>query len=71
MTNTTERIIAIAKMFGKGRIQVPKEAREALKLKDGDSIYFIENLRGRITIKKVPKLERAKVGRYTITERQQ
>jgi len=63
---SSKTIIAVAKMYGKGRVQFPKEVREILNLKDGDKIYFIHHELG-IIVEKAPKLKREKMGRYTVT----
>ena len=37
-----KEIVAIAKVFGRGRIQIPAEVRVRLNLKDGAEVLFIE-----------------------------
>jgi AbrB family looped-hinge helix DNA binding protein len=54
-----ETIIAISKMYGNGRVQVPKEVRVRLNLEDGDKVAFIEGEDGRIYIDKlIPRKSR-------------
>jgi AbrB family looped-hinge helix DNA binding protein len=51
-------IIAVTKVYGKGRIQLPKEVRLTLEVKDGDRIYFTQDELGRIYVEKAPKIEK-------------
>lgn len=37
------KIIALSKLSGKGRIQVPIEVRQSLNLKDGDDVFWVES----------------------------
>lgn len=58
-------IVAIAKMHGHGRLHIPKEIRELLDVSDGDKIYFIQNRKKQISIKKAPKIKEEKsMGTY-------
>ena len=56
-------IIATRRMGTRGRLQIPKEVRDKLGVKEGDLILFLEDYRGNIIIKKAPKIKK-----YTVTE---
>lgn len=45
-------IMGVRQLQDRGRLQVPKEVREDLNLADGDDIYWIKGLDGRIYIMK-------------------
>ena len=61
-------ILAVAKVHGKGRVQIPKQVREALKIEDGGRVYFIQDELGRIYIEKAPTLRRERKGKYAVVE---
>jgi AbrB family looped-hinge helix DNA binding protein len=55
-------IIAVSRVYGKGRLQLPKEVRLALGVGDGDRVLFVRDAEGRITIERAsPKRG---VGKY-------
>lgn len=58
-------ILASRKMGKRGRLQIPKEVREKLKLKPGVLVLFIEEAQGRIFLQKAPKLKGRQLGKYT------
>jgi len=58
-------VIAISKLYQHGKTQVPKIVRKMLNLKDGDRIYYVQDLDGRIYLEKAPELKRV-VGRYVV-----
>jgi len=67
--STDHLIIAVVKVHGKGRIQIPKEVREILGVKDGDRVYFVLDPSRRIFLEKAPDLEeKKKLGKYVLTE---
>ena len=47
-----ENIITTRKLYGRGRVQIPKEIRDELGVKDGDRIAFIRSIWGDIFIKR-------------------
>ena len=49
-------ILGVREIQDRGRVQIPKKAREKLNIKDGDSIYWIE-LGDRVYISKAVKIE--------------
>ena len=54
-TITTEikgEIMGVRAIQDRGRIQIPKKVREMLGLNDGDRVYWIHGLDGRICIAK-------------------
>lgn len=52
-----------AKVFGKGKIQVPKTVRGILKVMDEDRIVFYQNREGKIFVEGAPKPKK-KLGTY-------
>lgn len=52
---SVDGLIEIAKVYARGRIQLPSDVREFLNLKDGDKIAFIKDSGGAVFIKKVEK----------------
>jgi len=56
-------ILAVRKIHGRGRVQLPKEVRQTLFLQDGDYVYFVQE-GDRIFIEKSPKLRKGRVGKY-------
>ena len=61
----SENVLAIAKVWGKGRIQVPQEVRDMLGIQDGDRIYFVVTMMGELIFRKAPSLTKL---RYEITK---
>jgi len=49
------RIIAVRKVQDRGRVQIPKEIRKKLQIKDGDSIYWTEDTEGKYYILKATR----------------
>lgn len=58
-----EIVLAVGKVFGKGKLQIPIEIRGILDLNDGDRIYFKQTLEGKIVLSKAPQTRR---GKYAI-----
>jgi len=58
-------ILSTNKMFGRGRIQVPKRVRNILNLADGDFVYFIQNEYEEVLLEKAPS-PKEKVGKYSL-----
>ena len=56
-------LIDSAKVFGKGKIQVPKDVRSLLKVVDEDRIAFYQDIEGKIFVEGAPK-PRKKLGTY-------
>jgi len=42
VTKASKKVLGVTKIFGRGRVQVPKEARRILGLSDGDKILWIQ-----------------------------
>ena len=61
----SEVVLEIAKVWGKGRIHIPKIVRERLGIKDGDRIQFVETMMGEIAFRKAPSLGKL---RYEVTK---
>ncbi len=59
-------ILSTNKVYGRGRVQVPKRVRDILNVVDGDFIYFIQNEHGEILMEKAPT-PKDKLGRYSST----
>jgi Holliday junction resolvase len=57
-------VMGIAKMHGKGKIQVPYEIRYFLGLRTGDRVYFMEDEQGRVLVEKAPPLKSDQLGKY-------
>ena len=57
-------IMAIGKLFQRGKCVIPKEVREALGLNDGDRIYFIQDELGGVFLEKAPTLKKERLGKY-------
>lgn len=51
----SEVIIAVKTVQDRGRVQLPKELRDSLQLKDGDGILWLRMADGRFTIAKNQK----------------
>jgi len=54
-----------AKVFGYGKIHVPKSVRDLLKVVDEDKIVFYRDHEGKIFVEGAPKPGRKRVGKYT------
>jgi len=50
-------IVAVRQVQDRGRIQIPKVVREALNLKDGDSVYWVHGPDGKFYIAKAGELK--------------
>ena len=46
-------VLSISKVFQRGKVVIPKEVRERLKIKDGDRILWYLNELGEVCVKKV------------------
>jgi len=57
-------VVGVATVHGGGRIQIPKDVREYLDVRDGDKIVFIQEIDGRIYI----QVGRMIKSRYRVTE---
>jgi len=56
-------VVGVATVHGGGRIQIPKDVREYLDVRDGDKIVFIQEVDGRIYI----QVGRMIKSRYRVT----
>ena len=56
-------LIDAAKIFGKGKIHVPKDVRSLLKVVDEDRFVFYQDGEGKIFVEGAPK-PRKKLGTY-------
>ena len=56
ITKIEGEIVGVRKV-DRGRVQIPKEVREALGISDGDSVYWVYGLDGRFYIVKATRLE--------------
>ncbi|MFQ6095696.1 MAG: AbrB/MazE/SpoVT family DNA-binding domain-containing protein [Candidatus Bathyarchaeia archaeon] len=60
----TQRIIAVRKIYGHGRVQIPVEIRRNLGLSDGDRLIFLQRdgeyfiRKADLTLEIVPPLAR-------------
>jgi len=50
-------IVGVRKVQDRGRVQIPKEIREKMNLKDGDSIYWVYDSEGKYFIVKAGEIE--------------
>jgi len=50
-------IVGVRKVQDRGRVQIPKEIREKMRLKDGDSIYWVIDPEGKYFIIKAGEVE--------------
>lgn len=55
-TDITGEILGRRKIQDRGRVQIPQIVRKELHISDGDSVYWIKGLDGRIYITKAVKL---------------
>ena len=46
-----EIIVATRKVYGHGRVQIPVEIRNELKIKDGDAVAFVRDMWGEFYIR--------------------
>jgi len=60
-----EFVICIAEIYGRGRIQLKKDIREILHVRDGDSVIFFLNERGQVCIKKQEATNPRSGAKYT------
>jgi len=51
------RIIGVRQVQDRGRIQIPKDIRRKLDLKDGDKVYWVYSPDGRFYIVKAMEIE--------------
>ena len=56
-------VIAVVKVYGRGRVQIPAEVRKELGIKDDDKVAFVYAEDGGIIIKKVEPPTRYKISR--------
>jgi len=54
-------ILGIRKMQNRGRVQIPRKAREQLKLSDGDYVFWVQGFDGKIYIIKGAVLESGRI----------
>jgi len=59
-----KNFIDTAKVFGKGKIVVPKRVKQVLEVKDEDYLNFYQDEHGRIFLEKAPTLKREHLGKY-------
>ncbi len=61
----TDNVVFIeaAKVFGKGKIVVPKDVRGLLRVVDGDRIVFYQDSEGKVFVEGAPKPKK-KLGTY-------
>lgn len=59
----SQKIVALSKIHGHGRVQLPVEIRQYLGLVDGDGLLFVQDANGRISVEKGGKIERH-LGKY-------
>ena len=50
------KILGVRSIENRGRVQVPKKVRDIIGLEDGDSVYWIQGLDGRLYIAKAVEL---------------
>jgi len=51
------RIVGVRRVQDRGRVQIPKEVRDVLKIEDGDDLYWVRGLDGRFYIAKAVELK--------------
>jgi len=51
------KIVGVRQVQDRGRIQIPKKIREALNLKNRDSVYWVQGTDGRFYIAKAMPLK--------------
>lgn len=64
----SKKLIAMSKVYQRGKAQIPSEIRKILELRDGDKICFFQDEEGNILIEKSSKLLRVRTGRYLVRE---
>lgn len=55
--NIKGKILGVRTIQDRGRVQIPKSARTKLRVKDGDDVYWVEGLDGKIYIAKGVAIE--------------
>jgi len=50
-------IVGVRKVQDRGRVQIPKMIREKMRLKDGDSVYWVIDPEGKYFIVKAGEVE--------------
>jgi AbrB family looped-hinge helix DNA binding protein len=50
-------ILGVRTVQNRGRVQIPKVVRNKLQISDGDNVYWIEDLDGKICIAKAVELK--------------
>jgi len=63
---STEELIKVTRVYGRGRTQIPSEIVKTLELKEGDKIAWFMNESEVFYIKKVPTLKREGKGKYMV-----
>jgi AbrB family looped-hinge helix DNA binding protein len=53
-----EIVLGRMKVHGRGRIQLPREARELLGIQDNDFVYIVVNREKEIVVRKSPQVIR-------------
>jgi len=53
-------IVGVRKVQDRGRVQIPKTIREKMRLKDGDSVYWLIDPEGKYFIVKAGEIETAR-----------
>ena len=59
-----QTVVAVRKIYGRGRVQIPVEVRKQLGLKDGDKLIFIQSdgeyfiRKAEVTLEPMPRLTR-------------
>ena len=60
----SQKIVAVRKIYGRGRVQIPVEIRKRLQLRDGDKLIFIQSngmyfiRKAEVTLEPMPRLTR-------------
>mgnify|MGYP001052223283 CR=1 FL=1 len=49
-------ILGVRKIVERGRVQIPKEVRNQLNVKDGDYVYWVKTLDGKILVAKAVEI---------------
>jgi len=45
-------VLGTSKVHGRGKVVIPKEVREKIDVRDGDLVYFLEDERGEVVLRK-------------------